>query len=572
MEIKATDLKKQVYKLDDPEISWIKSAVPYVSGNPLDGEYIEVTTNVGSSLRTKRKVIFFEIEKLGTAAFVETKGHYKLVVDASVDAASKKVTFTTASGTDTTAASTITMDLKPEIEDAINHGTFVTSLSSLKAGKKTLKLGKVGKGILIGALAVGLLATAAVGTTEGLVNNYKNFSGHSLDEAVVAEVSKDLNLNEKTLSTFANNYNGVVYSVGNPWVVGATPLDVLKGNTLGKHAGEYNFAGKKSYSKENKQVLAEDIAFAMAKDVIAEYDMAGKDIDALNPQYPITVNNTDASKTEGFVEILQNINLENANGAHSKLSESQINAILDYYQTFWEEEATKITEKGALANANAQAAANAKANATAQAEASIDAAIRSEFSSTVGEYDIDWNTGKFVAWSADEDREFRYSGQSDALIKNFENGETITPEEIAAAIDGAEITKGQKLENYIGDLFGEGKTYSDMKEKFETKLGTKRDSDQIKYAADRVDYYVDLDTTNYAADNTMTVTYYVDCYKQNENTKAYEYSGSSTVEGKTVVTNGVASPDARVGTAMSMFDRLTFKNSGISREEDVLVK
>lgn len=436
------------------------------------------------------------------------------------------------------------------------------------------------RGIEFLVVGVGVLLTAGIitmGVRDGL-NTLKDFSGHSLDDAVIEKVSDDLNLDGKTVSAFTNNYEGVVYSVGNPWVVGATPLDVLKEKTedqtavFSKKDGNDAWHGAKAYGRANKQALVENIALAFAKDVSEEYKNAGRTVNAYEPKYPITVNHTDASTTEGFVEILNNIHLEKTNGSQSKLSEAQIDAVIEYYSTSWEDEATKISEERDKVSASAQAAADAKANAKAQAEASIDAAIRSEFSSTVGEYNIDWNTGEFVAWSADKDREYRYSGQSNDLIKNFDAGETITPEEIAEAINGAKITKSQKLENYIGDLFEEGKTYSTKKTTFETRLETKRNSDQVKYAADSVEYYVDLNTAQFDDKGKMTTTYYVDCYEQNEGTKAYEYFDSKTVKGEAVVTKGTSSPDKRVGTVMSMFDNLTFKNSGVSREEDTLVK
>lgn len=436
------------------------------------------------------------------------------------------------------------------------------------------------RGIEFLVVGVGVLLTAGIitmGVRDGL-NTLKDFSGHSLDDAVIEKVSDDLNLDGKTVSAFTNNYEGVVYSVGNPWVVGATPLDVLKEKTedqtavFSKKDGNDAWHGAKAYGRANKQALVENIALAFAKDVSEEYKNAGRTVNAYEPKYPITVNHTDASTTEGFVEILNNIHLEKTNGSQSKLSEAQIDAVIEYYSTSWEDEATKISEERDKVSASAQAAADAKTTATAQAEASIDAAIRSKLSATVGECNIDWNTGEFVAWSADKDREYRYSGQSDTLKKNFDAGETITPEKIAEAINGATITKSQKLEKYIGDLFEEGKTYSTKKTTFETRLETKRNSDQVKYAADSVEYYVDLNTAQFDDKGKMTTTYYVDCYKQNEGTKAYEYFDSKTVEGEAVVTKGTSSPDKRVGTVMSMFDNLTFKNSGVSREEDTLVK
>lgn len=444
-------------------------------------------------------------------------------------------------------------------EIAKNSATPLIEFEKVKFTDKVVKLAKNVKkafsktAVLVPLILVGV-ATAVVGTTEATLNNNpRNFFDHVQDQAVVERVVDDLNLGEKALPP-VNGFVGAVYSVTDQTIVDASPLDVLKeSGVIDKNAGINNWHGKKTYGKANSQALVQDIAMAYAMDVANAYAEAGQEVVSDEVKYPITVSQSNDSKTDGFKQILDCVRVKGEDGKLSKLTESQVNEIISNYQICWKSYANQLAEDALRADANAQASASAQASAEASAKSSIDSAVRSQHKAVTGDIVVDWQTGDFVAWSLDKN--YQYNGHSEDLKgvefstgKAMKDGKEVN---IAQAVEKAEIVESVKFEEAVKGLLA-GKS----KATIERNLADMKNGLQVKYNADQVDVYVETESMSFAKSGLegfeeMTPTLHIACYKTN-GAGALEYASDHVETARKLLHNPDSSADMELATAMSV--------------------
>ncbi len=423
----------------------------------------------------------------------------------------------------------------------------------LKEKKVVTFVKKVGrtfakKTVWIPLVAIGSVVVLAGGTIgAGAIHNVvpRNYFDHKEDAKVVEKIEKDLALTEKDMGLG-------IYKISDGFNISATPLDVLKGQENGfkESAGENVWYGRKAWGNANGEALVYGIASAFAKDVARDYY---ETVSKSEVKYPTTVNHTEAEEAEGFREILSKIKLDNG----SVLSESQKDAIVESYKTEWGKAATKINEDRRLKDVIAQAELDAKEAAEASAKVNVKDAILNGFEGyTVGDIDINWNTGDVVAWSPDDNKQYQYNGQSDEL-KGIDFTAENAQEEIETAINGIKFTQSEKVEYVLAGLinqYGESVTKA---------LNDVKQVKGVKYSASNVDAYVVLDSKEYKQSTTfegrkeVKLQVYYTCYNKNENTGATEFAGTHLEDGRTVYCNANSVTDNGIAYYMSITGKTT---------------